>query len=67
MFGSGITTLIISNKELNDIIKIVVSLEESCLLIKGVSETIENEVKEQKERFLSLLLGTFGASLLAIF
>ena len=67
MFGPGITTLIISNKELNDIIKIVVSLEESCLLIKGVSETIENEVKEQKERFLSLLLGTFGASLLAIF
>ena len=67
MFGPGITTLIISNKELNDIIKIVVSLEESCLLIKGVSKTIENEVKKQKERFLSLLLGTFGASLLAIF
>ena len=67
MFGPGITTLIISNKELNDIIKIVVSLEESCLLIKGVSETIENEVKEQKERFLSLLLGTVGARLLAIF
>ena len=51
MFGSGTrpldvakwTTLIISNEEMNDIIKIVKSLEESGLLIKGVSETIQNE------------------------
>ena len=42
MFGSGVTTLIISNKEKNDIMKILKSLEESCLLIKGVSETIKN-------------------------
>ena len=42
------TTLIISNEEMNDIMKIVKSLEESGLLIKGVSETIKNEAKEQK-------------------
>ena len=48
MFGSGVTTLIISNEEMNDIMKIVKSLEESGLLIKGVSETIKNEAKEQK-------------------
>ena len=44
--------------------KIVKSLEESGLLIKDVSETIKNEAKEQKAEFLSMLLGTFGASLL---
>ena len=46
MFGSGFTTLIISNEEMNDI-KIVASLEKSRLIIKGVSETINNEVKQQ--------------------
>ena len=45
-------------------IKIVKSLEDSGLLLKGVSETVQNEAKEQKERFLSMLLGTLGASLL---
>ena len=64
MFGSGTTTLIISNKEMNDIMKIVKFLEESSLLIKDVSKTIKNEAKEQKGRFLSMLLGTLGASLL---
>ena len=64
MFVSGITTIIISNEEMNDIMKIVKSLEESGLLIKGVSETITNEVKEQKSTFLSMLLGKLGASLL---
>ena len=64
MFKSGMTTLIISNKETNDIIKIVNSLEKSGLLIKSISETIKNEPKEQKERFLGVLLGTLGASLL---
>ena len=44
--------------------KIVKSLEETCLLIKGVSETIKNEAKEQKGGFLVMLLGTLGASLL---
>ena len=47
IFGSGNTTLIISNEETNDIMKIANSLEESGLLIKGVSETIKNEAKEQ--------------------
>ena len=46
MLGSGFTTLIISNEEMNDIMKIVKSLEEFGLLIKGISETIKNEAKE---------------------
>ena len=56
--------LTISNEETNYIIKIVKSLEESGLLIKGVSETIKNEAKEQKAGFLGMFLGTLGASLL---
>ena len=64
MLGSGTTTLIISNDEMNDIIKIVKSLEDSGVLLKGISETIQHEAKEQKEGFLSMLLGTLGASLL---
>ena len=58
------TTLIISNDEIHDIIKIVKSLEDSGLLLKGITETVQNEVKEQKGRFRSMLLGTLGASLL---
>ena len=50
--------------KLNDVIKIVKSLEDSGLLLKGVTETVQNEVKEQKGGFLSMLLGTLGASLL---
>ena len=61
---SRMATLIISNEEMNDIMKIVKSLEESGLLIKGVSEIIKNEAKEQKGRFFSILLGTLGVSLL---
>ena len=49
---------------MEDIMKIVKSLEESGLLIKGISETIKNEAKEQKGRFLSVLLGTLAASIL---
>ena len=49
---------------MNDIMKIVKSLEESSLLIKGISKTIKNEAKEQKGRFLSMLLRTLGAGLL---
>ena len=64
ILGSGTTTLIISNDEMNDILKIVKSLEDSGILLKGVSETIKNEAKEQKGGFLSMLLGTLGASLL---
>ena len=44
--------------------KILKSLEESGLLIKGISETVKNEAKEQKGRFLGMLLDTIGASLL---
>ena len=64
MFGSSIATLIMSNEEINDIKKIVKLLEVSDLLIKGVSETIKNEAKEQEGGFVSMLLGTLGASLL---
>ena len=58
------TTLIIPDKEINDIIKIVKSLEESSLLIKVVSKTIKNKAKEQKGGFLIMLLVKLGASLL---
>ena len=54
----------ISNEEMNGIMKIVKSLEESGLLIKGISETITNEVKEQIDRFLPMLLGKLAASML---
>ena len=67
ILGSGnnaTTTIIISNDEMEDIMKIVKSLEDSGLLLKGVSETIQNEAKEQKGGFLSMLLGTLGVSLL---
>ena len=62
--GSGSTTLIISNEKMNDIMKIVQALEDSNILLIGVTKTIENETKEQKGGFLSMLLGTLGASLL---
>ena len=58
------TTLMISNSEMNDTIKMVKSLEDSGLLLKGVTETFQNELKEQKGGFLSMLLGTSVASLL---
>ena len=64
MYGSGKTTLIISNEEMNDLMKIVQGLEDSNILLKGVIKTIKNETKEQKGRFLSMLLGTLGAILL---
>ena len=64
ILGSGTTTLIISNDEMNAILKIVISLEDSGVLLKGVNETIKNEAKEQKEGFFSMLLGTLGSSLL---
>ena len=66
ILGSGYnnTTLIISNDEMDDILKIVKSLEDSGVLLKGVSETIQHEAKEQRGGFLSILLGTLGASLL---
>ena len=62
--GSGTTTLIISNEEMNDIMKNVQALEDYNILQKGVTKTIKNETKEQKGGFLSMLLGTLEASLL---
>ena len=64
MFGSGDTTLMISNEEMNDVMKIVKSREESGLLIKSISQTIKNEAKELKGGFFGMLLGTLGTSLL---
>ena len=65
ILGSGNNTaLIISNNEVEYIIKIVKSLEDSSLLLEGVTETVQNEVKERKGGFLSMLLGKLGASLL---
>ena len=72
MFGSGMhpldlashTTLIISNEKMNDIIKIVRSIQESDLLVKSVSKAIKNEAKELKGGFFGMFLGTLGASLL---
>ena len=61
--GHNNTTLIISNDYMDDILKIVKSLEDSGVLLKGVSETIQHEAKEQRGGFLSMLLGTSGASL----
>ena len=63
-YGFGTTTLIISNKEMNDMMKIVQALEDSNIWLKGVTKTVKNETKEQKGGFLGMLLGTLGASLL---
>ena len=63
ILGSGNnTTLITSN--MDDLIKIVKSFEDSGLLLKGITQSVQNEIKEQKGGFLSMLLGTLGASLL---
>ena len=62
--SGGHTTLIISNKDMEDLMKIVKSLENSGLLLNGVTESVQNEIKEQKVGFISMLLGTLGASLL---
>ena len=62
LHSSGTATLIISNEEMNDVMKIVQALEDSNILMKGVTKTIKNKTKEQKGGFLSMLLGTIGAS-----
>ena len=64
VYGSDLTILIILKEEMKDIVKIVKSLEESSLLIKDVSETIENESKVQKGGFLGILFCILGASVL---
>ena len=62
MHGSATTTLIISNEEMNDIMKIVHTLEDSNILLKGVTKTVKNETKGEKRKFLGMLLGILGAS-----
>ena len=64
ILGSGTTTLIISNDAMENIIKKIKSLKNPGLLLKVVSETIQNEAKEQKGWFLSMLLDKLGASFL---
>ena len=61
--GSGVK-LIIEQEDMKDIMKIIKVLENSGILLKGVSKAIKNETKEQRGGFLSMLLGTLGASLL---
>ena len=61
--GSGVK-LVIEEEDMNDIMKIIEALENSGILLKEVSKTIENDTKEQRGGFLSMLLGTLGASLL---
>ena len=60
----GVTALIDSNKKIDEMIKIIRSLEEYLLLINSVDGTIKNESKLQKNKFLGMLLGTLGAILL---
>ena len=62
--GSGVKLIIEEEEDMKDIMKIIEALENSGILLKGVSKTIENETKEQRGGFLSMLLGTLGASLL---
>ena len=64
MHDSAKATLKISNEKMNDIMNIVQALEDSNILLKGVTKAIKNEAKEQKEGFLGMLLGTLGAGLL---
>ena len=64
IIGSGTAALIIANKEIEDVIKIVKSFKESVLLIKWINKTVENKAKQQKGGLLPVLLGTLTASLL---
>ena len=65
IYGSGsAAALITSYNDIQNILKVVKSLEDSGVLLKGVTETIHNDISEQKGGFLSMLLGTLGASFL---
>ena len=61
IYKSGVTALTVSKEEIKDV-RIVKALKESGSLLKGISETIEDEAKEQKSGFLGMLLGTLGAT-----
>ena len=63
IYGSGTTTLVISNEKMNDIMKIVQALENSDILLKDVTKIIKNRTKEQEGVYFSLLLGTLAGSL----
>ena len=63
MRGEGVK-LVIEQEDMNDVMKIIEALENSGILLKGVTKTIANETKEQRGGFLSMLLGTLGVSLL---
>ena len=63
IYGGGSKTLVISNNDIQDVLKIVKSLQDSGLLRKGVTKTIHNGIYEQKGGFLLMFLGTLGASL----
>ena len=60
----SVVKLIIEQEDMNAIMKIIEALETSGISLKGISKTIKNETKEQRGGFLSMLLGTLGASLL---
>ena len=62
--GSGLSTLIISNEKMNEIMEIIQALEDSNILLKRATKTIKNDINEQKGGFLGMILGTLGASLL---
>ena len=62
--GSGITALLISNEEIEDLMKTIKSLEKSGFLVRGISDRIKNKAKEQKGGFLRMLLRTLAASML---
>ena len=62
--GSGITALLISNEEIEDLMKTIKSLEKSGFLVRGISDRIKNKAKEQKGEFLRMLLRTLAASML---
>ena len=64
ILGYGTTALIISNEEIEDIMKIVKFLKDSALLLKDVTQKIKNKTKEQRDGFLGMLFSTLGASLL---
>ena len=65
IYSSETTILIISNKEIDDIMKIVLALGDSNILMKGITKAIKNEKTEQKRRFLEMSISTLGASMLA--
>ena len=65
ILGSGTKTLLVSNDDMQDLLKIIKSLENSGLLLEGITEIVKNEAKEQKGGFLSTLISVLGSTLLS--